>query len=302
MDIEDLTATIRSKLSGPVFFPFVLAVVAINWKAIYFLLSFEASSTARMRKFEELTSFWSLLFWPALLAGGLVVFGPYLKWLVSVATKKARVEKRKTDSSADLDVEEHRMARQVKLAEARLKIAQANKQAESVSSEIEDPELRKATGEALTVAKNIDSFTENFDRGLAGLPNLADLSSELKGSEWLKKKSAQTFLEARNTAQKDGRKIFVVVYDSRKRESGKLSWAADNFFDFDAVRGPLLQHFVIVTSDIKDEKRFENAVNLELGSPIYLIISPDSNEIVESGRLYANPDEAAKMVQKWVSS
>ena len=298
MDLDDTLATVRSKLSGPVFFPFVFAFVAVNWRALFLLAFHDGTAAKRIEVFDANSNMYSLFLFPFLIATAIVFGSPFLRWGVSTSTRRARVGKRVSDTLADQDVEEKRLEREVILAEKREEIAMRNKRASTTTEQIIDPELRSTTGAALTPAKDISGFTEALD--IALLPDVSDIQSDLTGHKWLEAKVAPTFAKARELADRHGKLIFIVVFDSRKRDKGRMDWATDIFFDFDKVRGLVTHHFVLFASDVAEDERFARTIDLDLGEPAYVVMTTNSETPLAKGRLYANRDEAVKIVQRLI--
>ncbi|MCY4261621.1 MAG: hypothetical protein OXC91_15360 [Rhodobacteraceae bacterium] len=124
MDVKDLTDTLKSRLNGPVFFPFLFAFVAVNWKALLFLAFHDGTIQERVAGFESHVSLWSMLFWPAFIGFALICLIPYPRWLISSITGKAVRGKARMDARTLQATENAVLDGQMETNEKRLKITQ----------------------------------------------------------------------------------------------------------------------------------------------------------------------------------
>ncbi len=77
--MDDLIEALKARISSPVLGWFSLAVLALNWKAFFFLVVQDGDVLGRIQYFEANTRVDSLTLWPLLLA---VVFAALYPWII----------------------------------------------------------------------------------------------------------------------------------------------------------------------------------------------------------------------------
>lgn len=77
--MDDIAEAIKKRLDSPLLGYFSLALVAINWKAIFYLIVQNGDVQARIAYFETHTSGYSLLLWPLLAS---IAFNTLYPWVV----------------------------------------------------------------------------------------------------------------------------------------------------------------------------------------------------------------------------
>jgi len=99
-------------------------------------------------------------------------------------------------------------------------------------------------------------------------------------------------------ARKLNKPVLTIAFDSAAPENGGLEYAANNFFKFIDTRTLVEEHFVVRLVDLKNEKLSDNLIGtLSTEEPIYTLQAINGN-ILDTGRLYQNPDEGLKIVRK----
>ena len=274
---DDAYATLRSKLSGPVFFPFLFAAFAFNWRAVFILILKDGPIEERIKLFDEMTNFCSLIVYPALLALGIIFFTPLLRWAVARVTWRANAGKREYDGKADQHVEGERLVWELTAARERVRIANESKAAADTIESIESPQLRAAAKDAITPTSD-DETKSDFQ------PN-----KTIDGLTWLRNEASLDRPKAIETAQKKGRPLLVVAYDPSVPSDGKIGHSARYFFEYQETRRLVHDNFIVLLTKAEELGEWGQALNISTERPVYIAFNKQLNP-VKSGRLNGNPD------------
>ncbi len=79
--MKDIVEEIDSRIKAPLFGYYLFSVVAINWEALFYLTVDDGKVVDRIYKFNELTSFLSLIVYPVILAAVYSIVYPWINLL-----------------------------------------------------------------------------------------------------------------------------------------------------------------------------------------------------------------------------
>ena len=175
ISINDFIDATRSKFGSPVFFPFLLSTLFLNWKAFYLLAFFEGTSLERIEKFECYSSPVSLILFPLLISLPLTVGTPYLRQLLGRVTGPGIKNKRIFDAKIDFKVEESRIGDEITLSNKRIEIAKLAKEVDTVISSIENEDLKKASQDAISGSGSDQKIDEQYIAGYDWLLNNSEI-------------------------------------------------------------------------------------------------------------------------------
>lgn len=90
--MDDIAEAIKNRLSSPLLGYYSLALLAINWEAIFYLLVQDGDVETRIAFFESHTSGYSLLLWPLLASIAFIAVYPWillaLSWLTAAPIQR----------------------------------------------------------------------------------------------------------------------------------------------------------------------------------------------------------------------
>ena len=289
MDFEDFTATIRSRLSGPIFFPYILSFVVVNWKAVFLLFFSERNAQARIVQFEANVTFLSLFIIPPIIATVLILGVPQLKWLFALANASPVEKKRLRDARTDHIIEKNRLLFQAENARLRVEIAEKNKLADTIVETIDNSELKKQTEE---------SFVK--EQPNADFPNKTGLEKFVDGSDWLHVRSVSTLEIAKLESREQNKPLLLITYDPEARNGGDLIHATNAFFRYMETQKLFSENFILHLSPIINVEEFLQNMEISTERPIYVLFSANF-KIFDRGRLNANADTGLNKAKKWVT-
>ncbi|MBL4871127.1 MAG: hypothetical protein JKX72_09255 [Robiginitomaculum sp.] len=287
MVLDGFSASLRSKLSGPVFFPFVFSAAAVNWKALFLLFVSDGSAQERIILFEANSTPCTLLFLPALSAFALILGLAYLKWGLGLLTAPATQGKRMRDSRTDEAVENSRLNHQVNTAKLRVEIAERNKFAGEITETIENADLKKVTEEALST--NTNNQAPSTKR-----------PSAIDGYTWLQNQTLESLDGAERVAFNDAKPLLIVIYDERAMSNGHIRHAAKYFFEFQETRDLVDSNFVVYLAERTKVHNLLSSLTVSIERPAFILRAFDKR-VIDQGRLSGNPDTGLNTVKKWLA-
>ena len=143
--MDDLIEALKARISSPVLGWFSLAVLALNWKAFFFLVVQDSNVLGRIQYFEANTSVDTLTLWPLLLAVTFAALYPWLIFLLGWLTTKPIELKEKlvAESEHKLILEKKRLesARAALFADLEVELIERAKRDQKVE-ELDNEELK----------------------------------------------------------------------------------------------------------------------------------------------------------------
>ena len=143
--MKEVVDTIKSRIQNPIFSYFVLAFVAFNWRGLLFIFMAEASVLTKIAYFENETSLYTTLWFPALAAAAGGLFHPWISfaftWLASHPARLKNSIEAKNENSylyEQLIFEKDRNQLLREREEALIEKSQRDKKI----AEIDEPEIR----------------------------------------------------------------------------------------------------------------------------------------------------------------
>lgn len=285
MDWDELSSSIRSRLSSPIYFPFLLSFLAVNWREIFVLFVPDEGATAldRIVFFDLNTDVYSLLIMPAILAAALLVFTPFLRlahsWAVQWPIKMRRLTDGRTDTSVMQAKEKASLEHEVDMASYREVISQKD----------------------LATSKNVDEIGDDDLRESAKATIIETSQTTESKLNWLREHSTD-LQTAKGFAFNESKLVLAIIYDGDER---RLKEAVGYFFEYKETQEAALKHLKLVlvstseSPNISDEFRNHNK-DLSLERPAYILYDFDG-KVIETGRLHANPDTGFDMVRAWIN-
>ncbi len=86
--MKEIFEAIESRVKSPIFGYFLIAVIAINWRPIFYLLFENIGTLERIKYFDDQTGLKLLIFLPAILAGAFSVIYPWVNlFFLALCTK-----------------------------------------------------------------------------------------------------------------------------------------------------------------------------------------------------------------------
>lgn len=165
--MDDLLEALKARISSPVLGWFSLALIAINWKAFFYLAFQDGDAIDRIKYFEANTSFDSLTIWPLLFS---IVFAVLYPWLIFflgwLTTKPIELkEKLAAESEHKLILEKKRLesARAALIADLELELIERAKRDQKVE-ELDNEELKNKLKVELDQLRAQGDSSKNFER------------------------------------------------------------------------------------------------------------------------------------------
>lgn len=294
MDFDDLSATIRSRLSGPIFFPYILSFAVVNWKALFLLFFSEGSAQARIVQFDANVTLWSLFIIPPIITTALILGVPQLKWIFGLATANPIERKKLRDAKIDHVVEERRLLLQKENARLRVEIAENNKRADTIAETIENLELKKTTEKSF-----IEDQPQATSRSDSGTEKLG-LKKFIDGIDWLKVRSEPSLEKAKMIAMNDDKPLLLVAYDPDARDNGDLVHASNAFFRYKETQELFSENYILHLSPILEVQEYLENMSISTERPVFVLFSA-SFKMFDRGRLSANADNGFRMAKEWLN-
>lgn len=142
--MNDLIEALKNRINSPVFGYFVLALLAFNWKAFFYMAVQKGDALIRIQFFEQNTTTFSILIWPLAFAIGFAVCYPWLTFVVIWLTARPTELKDLVQANS-----EHRLlVRKKQLEDARSSLL-ANAELELIERAKRDQELDNLQNENL---------------------------------------------------------------------------------------------------------------------------------------------------------
>lgn len=289
MDIDEISATLRSKLSGPILFPLTFSTIVVNWKAFFLLFVSKGTAQERISLFEANSSLCTIFLFPALSALALIIGLPYIRWITANLTAQAVKGRRIRDSLTDQAVETNRLEHQAATAKLRIEIARRNKEADEITETIGNADLREVTEGALTETATHNTNTTSTSGRAA-----------IDGYTWLINQSSKTLDEAETRAFSEAKKLLIIVYDKKAMSGGHIRHAAGYFFEFQETRNLINKNFVVFLAERGQVKALLSSLKVSIERPVYFL-KDFNNKNIDNGRLSGNPDEGLKKVRNWAT-
>ena len=179
--MNDFLDALKNRLNSPLFGYFGLALLAFNWKAIFFLLAQNGDVLPRISFFEEHTTALSLVLWPALFSLCFSLLYPWLQLLVASLTAKPNEMKELIQVGSEhkllLKRKQLEEARSSLLATAEQELIDRAKRDQELDA-LQSEELReKLRSELEQLRSERDSLREEKQSPLARHKDLMDIAS-----------------------------------------------------------------------------------------------------------------------------
>lgn len=142
--MNDLIEALKNRINSPVFGYFVLALLALNWKAFFYMAAQKGDAIIRIQFFEQNTTTFSIFIWPLVFAIGFSICYPWLTFIVTWLTARPTELKDLVQANS-----EHRLLmRRKQLEDARSSLL-ANTELELIERAKRDQELDNLQNEEL---------------------------------------------------------------------------------------------------------------------------------------------------------
>lgn len=157
-EIKDIADAIDTRIKSPFFGYAVLALFAINWRALFFLVVSDTTATDRIINFDAHTSIYTLVWYPLIFGVISAIASPWIGYLFMRITSKPT----NLRNFAQADVDHALLLKQKELEEIRnsilkereQRILEQAKREEEIDS-IENTELRERTRAELEAVRKM---------------------------------------------------------------------------------------------------------------------------------------------------
>ena len=78
--MKEILEAIDSRIRNPLFGYFVIALFALNWQSIFYLVVDDGSTSSRISYFQNNTNIYSLIYYPVIIAGLYSLFYPWINY------------------------------------------------------------------------------------------------------------------------------------------------------------------------------------------------------------------------------
>lgn len=136
--MKDLLEAINTRVKEPYWGFFLLSFIAFNWRGLFLLCFATGTAQEKIDLFDSLTTFWSLVFFPILMALLILLITPWLKVIFGYVTRSAY----ERINSQELKRESKYLAEKNSLEKERAREL-ANKEKELIDQAMRDEDIEK---------------------------------------------------------------------------------------------------------------------------------------------------------------
>ena len=158
--MKEIIEAFNARIRSPVFGYFVLALLVINWKPLFFLLVDDTPVSTRIELFEKLTNITSLLVLPIAIGAIAAIVSPWVNYVF------LRLCRKPTDLRNAIQAEsEHKLLLKKKELEEARSLVLAAKERDLISRAKRDEEIGSLADEGarIELQKQIDQLRKELD-------------------------------------------------------------------------------------------------------------------------------------------
>lgn len=182
--MKDLLEAINTRVKEPYWGFFLLSFIAFNWRGLFLLCFATGTAQEKIDLFDSLTTFWSLVFFPILMALLILLITPWLKVVFGKISRVAYEEL----NSQDLKREHKYLAEKIQLEKMRA-LELANKENELIDQAKRDAHIEQIEDE---------NVKDSLKREIIELRNKLKKSVDEEPQSELKNISVQSLSDTEN--------------------------------------------------------------------------------------------------------